>query len=282
MPNSKLLQLLPLALTRPIEFLDRVATSFEVRADRVNGKGAFGSGIYGVSEWEDAVSHLEAYIGPGSITSALAEPELAEIETEVHKRTEAKLGDAPFSLAHCSDKGLARFCYALIRATKPEVALETGVGFGVTSAFILKALEVNRRGILHSIDLPPLGRDADKFVGILIPEHLRERWNLHRGPTRRVLPRVLPEIGPVGLFLHDSLHTYRTMSDEFRTVMPYLKAGAILIADDIQDNAAFSEWVMENKPAFSAVIHEPDKNCLFGLAARHCPEAKDNVFARSI
>ncbi|RMG03228.1 MAG: hypothetical protein D6735_08975 [Acidobacteria bacterium] len=72
------------------------------------------------------------------------------------------------------------------------MVLETEVGYGVTSAFILKALEVNGHGTLHSVDLPPLGCDADQFVGILIPELLKYRWQLHRGVSRRVLPSLLP------------------------------------------------------------------------------------------
>jgi hypothetical protein len=266
MYNSKLLRLLPLAISRPIEFYDRVATKFEFLANRIKDEGSL-SGTYCPSPWDHVISRLEECLGPGT-GLAFAEPALAEIEREVEKRGKTNLGDAPFSLAHCSDLGLARFCYALVRAIKPEIALETGVAFGVTSAYILKALDVNQQGTLHSIDLPPLGKDADKFVGILIPEYLRSRWQLHRGPTRRVLPKLLPTLAPIGVFVHDSLHTYRTMRYEFRTVTPYLTPCAVVIADDIQDNAAFSEWVSDNKPAFSATICEPEKDGLFGVGVR--------------
>jgi predicted O-methyltransferase YrrM len=39
----------------------------------------------------------------------------------------------------------------------PNIVLETGAAYGVTSAFIVQALEVNRKGTLISVDLPPLG-----------------------------------------------------------------------------------------------------------------------------
>jgi len=43
--------------------------------------------------------------------------------------------------------------YAMVRALKPEVVVETGVANGVSSSFILKALDRNSRGRLYSIDL---------------------------------------------------------------------------------------------------------------------------------
>jgi len=44
--------------------------------------------------------------------------------------------------------------YALVRVFQPEVVVETGVGPGGSSAFILNALERNGFGHLYSIDLP--------------------------------------------------------------------------------------------------------------------------------
>ncbi len=190
---------------------------------------------------------------------------MRDIEDEVVRRIEGGLTAAPFTLAHCSSTVLARTCYAIVRALRPKIVLETGVAYGVISAFILKALEANGQGSLHSVDLPPLGRDTNKFVGALIPQSLRGRWHLHRGSTRRVLPKLLPSLGAVGVFVHDSLHTFRTMEYEFATVTPRFAPGSVLIADDIQDNAAFRNWVDRSKPVIAAAIREPDKESLFGI-----------------
>src|SRR5205085_9625877 len=48
----------------------------------------------------------------------------------------------------------AGILYALIRARRPSVIIETGVCNGVSSAVILTALERNQHGHLYSIDLP--------------------------------------------------------------------------------------------------------------------------------
>lgn len=91
------------------------------------------------------------------------------------------------------DEGLR--LYRLLRELKPMVSVETGVCNGVSTAFLLLALERNGTGELHSIDLPevageeyepgtfwdgkggaviPPGRDP----GWMVPEDLRSRWSL--------------------------------------------------------------------------------------------------------
>src|SRR5947207_14206936 len=58
------------------------------------------------------------------------------------------LGDVHYGFA-----GLAEL-YAVVRAFKPGVVVETGVSSGMSSAHILRALAENGKGTLHSIDLP--------------------------------------------------------------------------------------------------------------------------------
>ena len=42
--------------------------------------------------------------------------------------------------------------YAAVRATKPNIVVETGTAAGASSTFVLAALEKNGRGYMHSID----------------------------------------------------------------------------------------------------------------------------------
>src|SRR5579863_1639110 len=50
--------------------------------------------------------------------------------------------------------------YALTRLLRPQHILETGVSSGVSSTHFLMGLRTNRRGTLHSIDLPLVQRQA--------------------------------------------------------------------------------------------------------------------------
>ncbi len=134
--------------------------------------------------------------------------------------------------------------YVICRAVKPDVFVETGVASGLSSAFILKALEQNARGGLHSIDLP----DADteellgevltrlprgKTSGWAVPGWLRDRWDLRIGKSADLLQGMLASVGKVDIFLHDSEHSYANMMFEFEAVWPAIAAGGLLLSDDV-------------------------------------------------
>src|SRR5215212_1124160 len=57
------------------------------------------------------------------------------------------------------------YLYAVLRQLRPEVAVETGVANGFSTAFALLALERNGTGHLHSVDLPrEVGRNYGEGV----------------------------------------------------------------------------------------------------------------------
>jgi hypothetical protein len=120
--------------------------------------------------------------------------------------------------------------------------------------------------MLHSVDLPPLAPNADRFVGILVPGSLRNHWIVHRGPSKRVLPPLVRELSKVDIFLHNSLHTYRNVTQEFKTLTPALARPSAVIADDVGHNSAFPHWVREARAGYWAVLRESEKEQLFGIA----------------
>lgn len=133
---------------------------------------------------------------------------------------------------------------AVVRLTKPEVVVETGVAMGMTSAVILAALAENGRGHLHSIDLPALQAKPEDFVGRAVPERLRERWTLELGPSRQLLPGIATAVAPIDLTLHDADHSHEGQLEEYRTVWPHLRSGGVLVSDDVR-GPAFVEFADE-------------------------------------
>jgi predicted O-methyltransferase YrrM len=188
-------------------------------------------------------------------------PYLAELhESDLPRRFEAIVADEPeFETKRFETIWQLRFyriwIYCLTRALEPEVFVETGVLHGMGSAFVLEALERNGGdGRLVSIDLPSYAEtgpsNVDGYTGTLhsgrepgwlVPEELRHRWDLHLGPSLKVLPEVLAELDGIDVFLHDSDHTYETMSAEFELAWPKIRPGGALVADDSTDNMAFSD-----------------------------------------
>jgi Methyltransferase domain len=264
MTLSKLSQLLlHTARQNPSEFCDRVSMVLEVKWDRIRNL----SGSYTPTMPRQALETLERTLGK-EIGPFLAESNLTQIEEAVSDSQALLKAKAPFTLAHNGDIELARFCYALSRALAPKVVLETGVAYGVTTAFILKAIEVNGTGELWSADLPPLGRQAEDYVGFLVPKDLRLHWNLRRGITKRLLPELLPSLGHVDIFIQDSLHTYRNINDEVQMVWPFLKPGGVVIVDDIGGNCAFEDLIKRVGPSSSIVIQELHKKSMFGVLVK--------------
>lgn len=204
----------------------------------------------------------------GDLERFLHEAPLLEIERQVGEGLRALSANPAFGMVHAADMSLARLCYAVCRLRKPLVVVETGVAYGVSSAFLLKALSVNGSGELRSIDLPPLAEGADDQVGRLVPADLRPRWSLRRGRSRHLLPEVVSGPASIDMFLHDSLHTYRNITFEFQTVWPKLPPGGVLISDDVDPNRAFENFARRPDVAFALTANQESKNAAFGAMVK--------------
>jgi hypothetical protein len=134
--------------------------------------------------------------------------------------------------------------YALTRVLKPKHVVEIGVSAGVSSAYFLRALERNKAGKLHSIDLPEqeVGRKSrskiswalpnGKSSGWAVPKHLRVRWNLLIGSSGEVLPHLINELDSVGLFLYDVPYTMESAIADFEIADTKLGKGSVVLADN--------------------------------------------------
>lgn len=258
---SKVLQLFALLPQKPREFYNRVTAMVDSRVEIYR----HGPPHYETLHWDILIDQLAVLLN-SDVEAILQEKDLISIQDEVSSCIRTLPPDAPFPLFHNGDFALARLCYALVRLTRPSSVVETGVCYGVSSAFLLQALRTNGAGSLHSIDLPPLGRASDEFVGRLIPNRLHSDWRLHRGRSIDLLPKLVRELGKVDFFVHDSLHTYRNMHQEFEMVTPFLAPRAVVVADDVEGNSAFKEWVTRCRPEYSAVLEEESKQSLLGVA----------------
>jgi hypothetical protein len=145
--------------------------------------------------------------------------------------------------------------YATVRALHPDIVVETGVASGVSSAYLLLALERNRKGTLHSVEVgDPSYRPVGREPGWIVPEWLRTGWRLHIGDAATVLPKLFREIGQVEIFIHDSLHTYEHMKLELELAHPYVRRGGLLLADDALWNSAFVEFAQAVSSPASRII----------------------------
>ena len=172
------------------------------------------------------------------------------------------------------------FLYAITRAVLPTNVVETGVLYGHSSAAILAALEDTGNGKLISIDIPveqhqtivvgqqyvQVGLTSNKVsVGCAVPFPLRSRWSLRLGNSLELLPKIFDELGPVSMFIHDSLHTYDHMMAEFRLGYDAMEPGGILVSDDIDYNSAWFDFCHSKKENWTALSKEANASERFAF-----------------
>lgn len=153
-----------------------------------------------------------------------------------------RAGPASFKAWNDGDAGLTRAIWCLVRHLKPAHVVETGVAHGLTTRFILEALERNGAGHLWSIDLPPMERAWRKQVAMAVRHDQKNRWSHIRGSSRRRLPGLLSNLGAIDLFIHDSLHSKRNVIFELEQAWAALRPGGVLVVDDIDVNGGFESF----------------------------------------
>lgn len=148
--------------------------------------------------------------------------------------------------------------YVVTRLIEPDIVVETGVATGQSSLFILEALNRNNNGKLYSFDAgievlnqKPYNRiyNADE-IGWIVNGPLRDRWELVIGDSVEEMKSLLPEIPPVDLFYHDSLHEYDHMYSEYEIVSNHLREGGILMSEDIHRNRAWNDFLSGHSNEF--------------------------------
>lgn len=170
--------------------------------------------------------------------------------------------------------GVAKGYYSITRKMKPSDVVETGVCNGMSTLSILMALRQNDRGYLHSIDYPFRADESledfrkdtfqgyggsaipsDKNPGWVIPEELKDRWNLIEGKSQRELPKLISELEEIDIFLHDSEHSHPCMMFEYELAYEWLRDGGILLSDDISCNNAFDVFVEVRDPEWGKIAN---------------------------
>jgi hypothetical protein len=165
--------------------------------------------------------------------------------SEVVAELEAKgirPGPESFGSWNDGDAGLVRAIWCLTRHLRPENVIETGVAHGVTSRFILEALEKNGSGHLFSIDLPPIEKSWQSQVGAAVGGRYADRWSFIKGSSRLRLPGLLSQLGEIDLFIHDSMHSERNVRFELDRAWANVRPGGALVVDDVDANWGFQSF----------------------------------------
>ena len=126
--------------------------------------------------------------------------------------------------------------YALVRATKPRVVVETGVDRGLGTAVLAAAVLRNEKegfpGLVYATDIMP-------DCGHLLVEPYQSRCRILLGDSVETLKKFGE---PVDIFLHDSDHRPEYEWAEFMAIQHRLHAGSIVLSDNSQQSSKMREF----------------------------------------
>ncbi len=126
--------------------------------------------------------------------------------------------------------------YALVRATKPRIVVETGIDRGLGTVVMAAALKRNTEegfpGIVYATDIVP-------DCGHLLAEPYKSFCRELIGDSVESLRKLN---WPVDVFLHDSDHRAEYEWAEFLAVEPRLHAASIVMSDNSQQTSKLREF----------------------------------------
>jgi predicted O-methyltransferase YrrM len=126
--------------------------------------------------------------------------------------------------------------YALVRATRPRVVVETGVDRGLGTVVLAAAMRRNAQegfpGLVYATDIVPT-------CGHLLAEPYRSHCRILLGDSVETLKQFNE---PVDVFLHDSDHRPEYEWAEFIAIEPRLHSHSLVLSDNSQQTAKLREF----------------------------------------
>lgn len=174
---------------------------------------------------------------------------LEEVFPEIIQEAQNKAANCPVKMG---GEGATGFLFNITKGIKAEKIIETGVAYGWSSLAILLAIKDNESAKLISNDMPYIKMNNDKYVGCIIPEFLKNKWDLQRLPDVIGIPLAIKKFhNRIDLCHYDSDKSYSGRMFGYPVLWNGLKEGGIFISDDIQDNNAFKHFAeSQNKAPF--------------------------------
>lgn len=251
----------------PVEGVERIREKLADVSQRRHAPAA----VEADTSWEASLHALLGAPWPCPEAKAFVSVWSETVQSLGHRGLQ--VGRAAYGGWDDADPGLARAAWCLTRHLEPLTVVETGVARGLTTRVVLEALEANAVGRLCSIDLPPPleRRRLEEEAGAAVSQHLKGRWTLIEGSSRRCLPGLLDELGTIDLFIHDSRHTHRNISFELALAWGALSPRGFLVADDVHCNSAFDESVRRFGDPRALVCASDDERGMFGLIEKPKP-----------
>ena len=141
--------------------------------------------------------------------------------------------------------------YAIARALRPRVIVETGVDRGLGSVLLCAAL---KRNAAEGFAGRYYGTDISPYAGALLAEPWSHYGKILYGDSIASLSKLSE---PIDLFINDSDHSAEYEYREYQTVKPLLSERAVILGDNAHANDMLLRFSEENGRRFLFFKEEP-------------------------
>ena len=151
------------------------------------------------------------------------------------------------------------YLFRLVRELRPELTLEIGFAYGVSTLFLAEALRQNGHGHHIVID-PNQGRSFDNLGLRHLEEAGLRRWvTFYEEPSDLCLPRLVSEGVRLDFAFNDSGHLFDHVVTEFVFLARLLRRGAPLVFDDpgLPGVQRACRFIATNRRDFTEIVDEP-------------------------
>lgn len=140
--------------------------------------------------------------------------------------------------------------YALVRARRPRLVVETGVDKGMGACLLCAAL---RRNALEGHPGRYIGTELDPDKGYLLSGPYADVGRIARGDSIESLRRL---DGPIDLFINDSDHSEDYEAREYEVIADKLGADALILSDNWATEKLY-EFALQSGRRFLFFREEP-------------------------
>lgn len=150
--------------------------------------------------------------------------------------------------------------YAVVRAMKPKVVIETGIDKGLGSCVIASALLKNDE---EGFKGKYFGTDINPNAGYFFKEPYSHFGKILYGDSIESLTKL--QVESIDLFINDSDHSDLYEANEYETILNKLTNNSIILGDNSHCTTKLEEFAVKNNYNFLFFKEEP-KNHWYGGA----------------
>jgi predicted O-methyltransferase YrrM len=144
--------------------------------------------------------------------------------------------------------------YALVRAVKPRLLVETGVDKGLGSCLLCAAL---MRNAAEGSPGRYIGTDINPSAGFLLQPPYSGTGKILYGDSIESLKKLVAESALIDFFINDSDHSAEYEGREYATIREALAPDAIVLADNAHVTTELIEFAKLTNRAFLYFQEKP-------------------------